>query len=126
MKFQGSDPTWQRRGNRRIEEAEPGGTSITGRVTARLAAGGVLAEALADTPVDLTLGFEASAGRAVEFCLPRAFLSRPRAEIEGPGGVSVTYDLRASADERSPSRSATASRATREQPPRRRQYSVVS
>lgn len=86
------------RNDRRIEEAEPGGTSITGRVTARLAAGGLLAEALADTPVDLTLGFEASAVRAIEFRLPRTFLSRPRAEIEGPGGVSVTYDLRASAD----------------------------
>lgn len=86
------------RNDRRIEEAEPGGTSITGRITARFASGGLLPDALADTPVDLTLGFEASASRAVEFRVPRAFLSRPRAEIEGPGGVSVTYDLRASAD----------------------------
>jgi hypothetical protein len=117
------------RNDRRIEEAEPGGTSITGRVTARLAAGELLAEALADMPVDLTLGFEASAGRAVEFCLPRTFLSRPRRRLTGRAGCrspTTCAPRPTGSGQRSPSRSATASRATRERPPRRRQYSVVS
>jgi hypothetical protein len=94
----GIEPLRTIRSDRKIEEAEPGGTSVTGRITARFTSGGLLADALADTPVDITLGFRKTTTREIAFNIPRAFLSKPRAEVDGPGGVAVTYDFRASAD----------------------------
>lgn len=94
----GIQPLRTIRADRKIEEAEEGGFNATGSVTVRFAEGGLLPAALAGTPVDLSLGFEVSATRSLIMRVPRAFLSQPRAQIEGPGGVSATFDFRASGE----------------------------
>jgi hypothetical protein len=86
------------RADRKIEEAEIGLAGVTGRVTTRFADGGLLPDAIANTPVDLRLAFEISADRRLELRMPRAFVGIPRGEVQGPGGVSAEYDLQASGD----------------------------
>jgi hypothetical protein len=86
------------RADRKIEEAEEGLFTATGSVTVRFAEGGLLPDALAGTPVDLSMGLELSATRRLVFNMPRAFLSQPRAQVEGPGGVSATFGFRASGE----------------------------
>jgi hypothetical protein len=86
------------RADRKIEEAEIGLAGVAGRVTTRFADGGLLPDAIANTPVDLRLAFEISADRRLELRMPRAFVGIPRGEVQGPGGVSAEYDLQASGD----------------------------
>lgn len=94
----GIQPLRTIRADRRIEEAEEGLFTATGSVTVRFAEGGLLPAALAGTPVDLSIGFEVSATRSLIFRMQRAFLGQPRAQIEGPGGVSATFEFRASGE----------------------------
>ena len=86
------------RDDNRIAAAIPQQTSVTGRITARFAEGGLQLEAAAGTPVDLEMGWQASPTRAIGFRIPRAFLSRPSAPIEGPGGVSAGFEVMGSAE----------------------------
>ncbi|WP_191085627.1 phage tail tube protein [Roseococcus microcysteis] len=86
------------RNDRKIEEAEEGLFTGTGSVTLRFAEGGLLPASLAGTPVDLSIGFEVSETRSLMFRMERAFLSRPGPRIEGPQGVDVTYEFRASGE----------------------------
>jgi hypothetical protein len=86
------------RADRKIEEAEEGLFTATGSVTVRFAEGGLLPGALAGTPVNLSLALELSAARSLVFNMPRCYLNQPRAQIEGPGGVSATFGFRASGE----------------------------
>lgn len=86
------------RNDNRIAAAIPQQTAITGRLTARFAEGGLQAEAAAGTPVDLAFGWEATSQRAITFRIARAFLSQPQAPIEGPGGVSASFEIIGSAE----------------------------
>lgn len=85
------------RNDNKIAAAVPLRTSVTGRVTARFADGGLQVEATAGTPVDLTIGWVANADRSIIFQIERAYLSKPSAPIEGPGGVSASFDILGSA-----------------------------
>lgn len=86
------------RDDNRIAAAIPENVTVGGRLTARFADGGLQAEALANTPVDLSIGWGISATREIRFRVPRAFLSLPQAPIDGPGGVSVVFDIIGSAE----------------------------
>jgi hypothetical protein len=94
----GIEPLRTIRADRKIEEAEIGLVGVTGRITARFADGGLLPDAIANTPINIRLAFQINANRQIEFRMPRAFVGIPRGEVQGPGGVSAEYDLQASSD----------------------------
>lgn len=86
------------RNDNKIAAAIPQDVTVGGRVTARFADGGLQAEAMANTPVDLVMGWEVNANRSVMFRVQRAYLSQPSAPIEGPNGVQALFDILASGE----------------------------
>ena len=71
---------------------EPHMAALSGQLTLRHATSDHIDAAIAKTPKALTLELARSASQSLVFSMPRVFLSRPKVGIEGPGGISVTYD----------------------------------
>lgn len=74
-----------------IAGADPGRFSATVEMTVRYRTTTLYDAAKAGTPLALSLGYGIAADSALTFSLPRVWLPAPKVEIQGPGGIQVTY-----------------------------------
>lgn len=81
-----------------IEGANPGQASLTGQLAARFMDDTLLALAANGAPVDLALVWEIDASDRLAFEASRVFLSKPKAPVSGPGGISVSFELKGAYD----------------------------
>ena len=81
-----------------IEDLTAGSGVLTGSLGVRLADGVLFGDAEAKTPLALALAFTLSATKVLTFNLPRVFLPRKRAQVQGRAGVQATFDLRGGYD----------------------------
>jgi hypothetical protein len=81
-----------------IKEALEQDTAVSGQLTARLSETTLLTDSEGTTPIEIDLLLQISATKSIEFTLPRAFLPRRKATVQGRAGVDVTFDLRGSFD----------------------------
>lgn len=76
-----------------IEGADPGETGVALSVTGRFSNTAIKAAAEAETPVEIRFGFRDSlTGAELEFRAHEVHLPKPSREIQGPGGIEVTYE----------------------------------
>lgn len=78
-----------------IDGIDLGLLSVTGSLTARFADVTLLAAAQGDTPIDLEFGWSISATKSLLIETPEIHLSRAKAPLQGPGGVSIRFDFQA-------------------------------
>jgi hypothetical protein len=81
-----------------IREALEQDTAVSGSITARLSDTTLLTDSEGTTPLEIDLLLQISATKSIEFTLPRAFLPRRKATVQGRAGVDVTFDLRGAFD----------------------------
>lgn len=81
-----------------IFEAVPVRSVVTGRVGLRFQDQAMLTQALDGDPCTLKLAFSTGSGKALSFELHEVYLPVPKVEVDGPGGISATFDFRAVAD----------------------------
>jgi hypothetical protein len=81
-----------------IKEALEQDTQVSGTINVRLSSDTLLTDSEGTTPRQLDLLFEISATKSINFSVPRAFLPRRKAVVQGRAGVDVTFDFRASYD----------------------------
>lgn len=81
-----------------IEDLTAGAGVLTGSLGVRLADGVLFGDAETKTPLALELGFTLSPTKSLVFTLPRVFLPRKRAQVQGKAGVQATFDLRGGYD----------------------------
>jgi hypothetical protein len=94
----GLEPLRTIRADQKIDEALPGETRVSGSLTARFADNTLLGDSEGTTPIAITATLTISAVKSLEFEIPRAFLPRRRARVEGRAGVSFDFDFEASYD----------------------------
>lgn len=95
------------RNDGKIEGADPGMASLTGRVEVRFADTTLITQAIDGTPCELVFGWSLGANASFTFTAHAVYLPRPRIEIQGPQGVQATFDWQA-AKATSPARMCTA------------------
>jgi hypothetical protein len=88
------------RSDRKIEGADPGITSLSGRITMRYAAttDALIADAISSTPAELSMALTIDANRSITFTAGDVYLSAASTPVEGPQGVQVQFDWRAAYD----------------------------
>ena len=95
------------RNDGKIEGADPGMASLTGRVEVRFADTALITQAIDGTPCELVFAWSLGANASFTFTAHAVYLPRPRIEIQGPQGVQATFDWQA-AKATSPARMCTA------------------
>jgi len=85
------------RADRMIEGADPGITSLSGKLTLRYAqtTDTLIAAAVSNTPASLALALTISATQSLTFTAGSVYLSAPRTPVKGPQGIEVQFDWRA-------------------------------
>ena len=86
------------RPDNRVEAVDEGNTSCGGDLRVRFADTSLKTQALAGTPCSLEYGFSITATKSIAFLMPRVFLSRPRTEVSGPGGIELPVSWQAAYD----------------------------
>ncbi|PKR54405.1 phage tail tube protein [Thalassospira marina] len=89
------------RSDNRIDGADEGEATAEGSVTLRYSSDSTVRDAVAaQTPVAMEFGWSIPGGEgyALKLTLPRVFLPKPKASIDGPGGISAEYNWRAASD----------------------------
>ncbi len=81
-------------GSPNIAGADPSRAALTGQIVMRFADQVMYDEAVAGDPLELVFSLPISSA-ALTISAHRAFLSKPRIPIEGPGGIQVTFDWQA-------------------------------
>jgi hypothetical protein len=81
-----------------IREALEQDTTVSGSITVRLSETTLLTDSEGTVPVEIDLLLQISATRSIEFTLPRVFLPRRKATVQGRAGVDVTFELRGAFD----------------------------
>jgi hypothetical protein len=81
-----------------IREALEQDSQITGTLNLRLSETTLLSDSEGTTPLELALTWQISATKSIAFRMPRVFLPRRKAQVQGRSGVDVTFDLRGSYD----------------------------
>ena len=81
-----------------IREALEQDTQVSGDLTVRLSNDTLLDDSEGTTPIQLDLLFQISSVKSINFSVPRAFLPRRKAVVQGRAGVDVTFNFRASYD----------------------------
>lgn len=77
-----------------IDGADPGEVSIALQLVARFSENALKVAADAETPMDIRFGFyDPITGAEMLFELHEVHLPKPRRQIDGPGGIEVTYDM---------------------------------
>lgn len=76
-----------------IDGVDAGVTNIRVRLSTRFASNDLFDKAIAGTPIDIVTGFIRNAGELLQHEIHRAFLSRPKKQINGPAGVLADFDL---------------------------------
>ena len=95
------------RADGKIEGADPGMASLTGRMEVRFADTALITQALDGTPCELVFAYSLGASASFNFTAHAVYLPRPRIEIPGPQGIQATFDWQA-AKAASPARLCTA------------------
>jgi hypothetical protein len=86
------------RSDGKIDGADPGLTNVSGTIRVRYADTTLMTDALGSSSIAIALAYTIGATQSVTFTIPRAWLSKPKRPISGPGGVEVTYDYQGSYD----------------------------
>ena len=81
-----------------IREALEQDVQVSGTIGVRLNNDTLLDDSEGVTPIELDLLFEISATKSIEITIPRAFLPRRKAVVQGRSGVDVTFDFRGAND----------------------------
>lgn len=92
------DPVGPIANNGLIDGLDDGMTGISGDLQLRFRDDTLLSDAMAKTPIALEFGFANGANKFLKFHLPRVFLPKPKAVIDGPGGIDATYQWSAFRD----------------------------
>jgi hypothetical protein len=95
------------RADGKIEGADPGMASLTGRMEVRFADTALITQALDGTPCELVFAYSLGANASFTFTAHAVYLPRPRIEIPGPQGIQATFEWQA-AKAASPARLCTA------------------
>ena len=95
------------RSDGKIEGADPGMASLTGRMEVRFADTALITQALDGTPCELVFAYSLGASASFTFTAHAVYLPRPRIEIPGPQGIQATFEWQA-AKAASPARLCTA------------------
>jgi hypothetical protein len=95
------------RADGKIEGADPGMASLTGRMEVRFADTALITQALDGTPCELVFAWSLGASASFTFTAHAVYLPRPRIEIPGPQGIQATFEWQA-AKAASPARLCTA------------------
>jgi hypothetical protein len=95
------------RGDGRIDGADPGMASLTGRIEVRFADTALITQAINKEPCELEFSWSLGADASLTFTAHAVYLQRSRIEISGPQGIQTTFDWQAAKAE-SPARMCTA------------------
>lgn len=76
-----------------IDGVDPGVVNVRVSLSTRYGSVALFEKAIAGTPVDLSFGFIRNAGELLQHDIHRAFLSRPKKSVAGPGGVLAEFDV---------------------------------
>lgn len=82
----------------KIEGLDPGEGAFTGTVSGRLADMSLIELARAGTPLPLEFAYTLSPGASLVLAAPRVFLPKPKIQVNGPGGVEVSFNFEAKKD----------------------------
>ncbi len=83
------------RADRRIEGVDPGIARCTGQITVRFENSTLLTQAQNGTSAEFALAFTIDANRSLTMTLHEVYLSLAKTPIQGPAGVSASFDFRA-------------------------------
>lgn len=92
------DPVVSKSENNLVDEFTPTNVAVNGELTARFDGASVIDIAESNEPTAIEYGFTTPTGWLMKFEVPRAFLSRPRENIAGPGGIDMTYQWEGAKD----------------------------
>ena len=95
------------RSDGKIEGADPGMASLTGRIEVRFADSALVTQAIDGSPCELEFAYSLGANAAFSFTAHAVYLPVPRIEIPGPQGIQASFDWQA-ARATSPARMCTA------------------
>jgi hypothetical protein len=95
------------RADGRIDGADPGMASLTGRIEVRFADQTLVTQAINGDPCELEFSWSLGANASLTFTAHAVYLPRPRIEISGPQGIQATFNWQA-AKATSPARMCTA------------------
>jgi hypothetical protein len=95
------------RNDGKIDGADPGMASLTGRIEVRFADTTLVTQAINGDPCELEFSWSLGTDASLAFTAHAVYLPRPRIEIPGPQGIQATFDWQA-AKAVSPARMCTA------------------
>jgi hypothetical protein len=95
------------RNDGKIDGADPGMASLTGRIEVRFADMTLVTQAIDGDPCELEFSWSLGTDASLTFTAHAVYLPRPRIEISGPQGIQATFDWQA-AKAVSPARMCTA------------------
>ena len=80
------------RNDGKIDGIDPGRATLSGQCTLRFADRTLYDQAVAGTPCELAFSYAIPSGPSLVFTAHAVYFNRPRREISGPQGISVTFD----------------------------------
>lgn len=83
------------RGDGLIAGLDPAVAALSGRISVRFDSQVLMTQATNGDSCDLSFGYTLPTGESLTFDVPRVFLPRAKATVEGPAGVQVTFDWQA-------------------------------
>jgi len=86
------------RADGRIDGADPSIAALTGKIDVRFADTTLMDQALNGTASSLEFSYTISANVSLTITAHTVYLPRPRAEIQGPQGIQVSFDWQAAYD----------------------------
>jgi hypothetical protein len=88
------EPLGTIRDDGKIEAIDEGSATAQGTLEARFSDDTTYrAAAAANTPIDFTMGWTRSAHESLLIQVPASYLSKPKREISGPGGIAARYEF---------------------------------
>lgn len=93
------DPVLTIRSDGLIDGVDAGEARANGSITVRAGSDTTISDQVtAETPVQIELTFSKPTGEIFQIYMPRVFLPKPKATINGPGGVEQVFDWQAAKD----------------------------
>lgn len=92
------DPVISKSENNLVDEFTPTNVGVNGELTARFDGSSVISIAESNEPTSIEYGFTTPTGWSMKLEVPRAFLSRPKENVTGPGGIDMTYQWEGAKD----------------------------
>lgn len=83
------------RSDGKIDGLDPSKATMNGSIVARFADTTMQTQAINGTACELEFLWTVSANASLKITVHAVYLPRPRVEVEGPGGIRVTYDWQA-------------------------------